>query len=106
VDSIGLFIEEWRPKTFDQLYLVEIGAMLIFGAIATLLSFVYIGKFDLFRVLRAIGSGATFPPSVLLIFYPVSQGVRSLFGTEALKIYLMIAGMYGVVMGLYALFKR
>jgi hypothetical protein len=109
LQDIFLFIDQWLPKTLDQVYLIEIGSMMGFGVIATCLALNRMGRgkrFDIFFVLRSIGSGAAFPPAVLLIFYPVSPGVRALFSLEALKIILSIGGATAVMMSLYALFKK
>jgi hypothetical protein len=80
--------------------------MIIFGAIAWVTGHIYTGGFDLYRVLRNIGTGAAFPPSLLLFLYPVSERARALFGAEVLKGYLMLAGATAVVLSLYGLFRR
>lgn len=103
-------ILDWAlPTTLDQLYLLEITSMVVFGVIAAVLAAsrrTAKKRFDIFFVLRSIGTGAAFPASVLLIFYPISMGVRGLFGAEALKIILAIGGATAAAMSLYALFKK
>lgn len=100
-------IEAQLPRNQAELYIAELISMIGCGCIAFLMGLIHHAKFDLYRILRnGLGGGATLPPSLLLILYPLSQHARDLFGTEALKGYLMIAGATGVVLSLYGLFKK
>ena len=102
-------IESLLPVSRNQLYLYQIGCMAIFAFIAWMLA-LYRAEanrgFDIYPVLRSIGSGAAFYPSVLLIFYPVSGHVRQLFAVEYLSFQLSIGGAMATVLTLYGLFKR
>ena len=81
--------------------------MFSFGVVAWIMGAVHHGKFDLYRILRnGLGGGAAFPPSLLLILYSISAHAGALFGTEALKFYLMVAGATGAVLSLYGVFKK
>jgi hypothetical protein len=100
-------IDSYLPRSLAGLYLVEIFSMLVFGIIAWVMGIIHHRKFDLYRVLRnGLGGGAAFPPSLLLILYPVSDRAQALFSAEALKAYLMVAGGTGAVLSLYGVFKK
>jgi hypothetical protein len=100
-------IDDSLPRILAGLYLVEIISMFAFGIIAWVMGAIHHGKFDLYRILRnGLGGGAAFPPSMLLILYPVSMRAQHLFGAEALKVYLMVAGATGAVLSLYGVFKK
>jgi ABC-type transport system involved in cytochrome c biogenesis permease subunit len=82
--------------------------MAVFGVISTGLAIYRLSPtrgFDIFHVLRSIGSGAVFPPAVMVIFYPVSEHVRALISTQALAVVVMFGGAATVVLTVYALFK-
>jgi hypothetical protein len=100
-------IDSYVPRSLEGLYLVEIISMCAFAIIASVMGAIHHGKFDLYRVLRnGLGGGAAFPPSLLLILYPVSIRAQALFNAEALKVYLMVAGGTGAVLTLYGVFKK
>lgn len=80
-----------------------------FGLIAWMLAIVRTHprrSFDIYPILRSLGSGAAFYPSALLIFYPISAHVRLLFGAEYLSLQLSIGGAMATVLTLYGLFKK
>src|ERR1700744_2832403 len=98
---LGYDIDPWMchnlrciPATHGELMFLEFACMLLFAAIAgilTLLSTVVFSlAFSILYICRSgIGSGATFPLSVLFVLYPVSQNVRNLFSYEQMLIALM-----------------
>jgi hypothetical protein len=79
--------------------------MAIFAVIAAILSATR-GKFDIYPVMRAVGSGAAFVPSVLLIFYPIAASLRPLFAQQFLAMQLAVGGMIATILTIYGLFKK
>ena len=95
------------PQNLTELYFAQIAAMLVFAVIAWVTGLFYTGRVDVYRIVRnGLNGGVAFPPSLLLVLYPVSPRARALFGEEQLRGYLMFAGATIAVHLVYGLFKR